>query len=148
MAQRTAAVLAELNTNTFSEPFQRFCGLELVSQDEGAAQTRFTINEQTATSSGWLHGGILYGLLDASSFIALLPMLDEKETAVSHDVNFSIMRRANQGCVVTIKTEVLRKGGRVAFIRAEAFTELDGKQKLIATGHVTKSIVSLSTATS
>lgn len=143
MAQRSAATLADLNKHTFNEPFQRFCGLELVAQEEGAARTRFTINEQTATSSGWLHGGILYGLLDASSYIALLPMLDEHETAVSHDVNFSIMRRADLGCVVTIKTEVLRKGGRVAFIRAEAFAELDGKQKLIATGHVTKSIVSI-----
>lgn len=143
MAIRSAAEIKAINTQTLAEPFQKFCSLSLLSQKDGCAKTLFTIGENTATSNGWLHGGILYGLLDASSFLALMPLLDETEYAVSHDVNFSIMRRTRSCMEVTIKTEVLRKGGRVAFIRAEAFAEFDGQKKLIATGHVTKSIIKI-----
>jgi uncharacterized protein (TIGR00369 family) len=123
------------------DPFQQFCGLELIQAAAGKATTQFLIGPNTTTSHGWLHGGILYGLLDTSSYLALLPLLEEHETAVSHDVNFSIMRRTQPGSVVTIRTEVLRKGNRVAFIRAEAFSGENGAEKLIAAGHVTKSII-------
>ncbi len=145
MPKRTDEQLQALCQKTLSEPFQQFCDLKLVTLKEGEAITRFVIGDNTATGQGWLHGGILYGLLDASSYLAIIPMLDETQHAVSHDVHFSIMRRTERGMEVTIKTQVLRKGERVAFIQAEAYAESGGKNKLIATGNVTKSIINLPT---
>ena len=134
--------VTETNRNILEHPFHRICGLELMEQEPGKARCRFSLNAHTINYMGSLHGGILYALMDVVSLFALLPVLDEGEHAVTHDVHFSIMRPSKEGYVMEIRSEVIRRGRSIAFIQVEAW-RLDGDEESIcATGTVTKSIVS------
>ena len=91
---------------------------------------------------GILHGGILYALMDVAGLFALLPLLGPKEKAVSHDVHFSIMKAGKQGYAMEIRSEVVRRGKSIAFIRVEVWRVDKGEESICATGTVTKSVLS------
>ena len=118
-------------------PLHRFLGVELRDRDDPSAGIRFPVGRAAQNPAAMLHGGVVYALLDVASFLALLPHLGEGEHAVTHDVSASLLRPVRAGATVDVTATVLRRGRAVAFMRAEA--TVDGQ--LVATGHVTKTVV-------
>lgn len=127
--------------DTLSMPLHQHFGLSLITQGEGVAEAVFKVCEKSKTAAGSLHGGVLYALMDGTSLLCLISKLDESEHAVSHNVNFSLMNPAFVGDDVVLKAKVLKRGKKVAFLYVEAWISKDGDEKLIACGHVTKSII-------
>jgi uncharacterized protein (TIGR00369 family) len=131
--------LEQQNARVLNHPYHRFAGLELVHQEPGKAWCRFEVNANSISLSATLHSGVLYGLLDATSHLALLPMLEAGEHAVTIDFHVSIVRSVPPGARVALRAEVVRKRSSVAFVRCEAQTVEDAAGT-VALATITKAI--------
>jgi acyl-coenzyme A thioesterase PaaI-like protein len=131
--------LDQHNARVLNHPYHRFAGLELIHQEPGKAWCRFEVNANSITLSATLHSGVLYGLLDATSHLALLPMLQPGEQAATIDIHVSVIRSVPPGARVALRAEVLRKRSSVAFLRCEAQTVEDAAGT-VALATITKAI--------
>jgi uncharacterized protein (TIGR00369 family) len=131
--------LEQQNARVLNHPYHRFAGLELVHQEPGKAWCRFEVNANSISLSATLHSGVLYGLLDATSQLALLPMLEPGEHAVTIDLHVSIVRSVPPGGRVALRAEVIRKRSSMAFIRCEAQTVEDAAGT-VAVATITKAL--------
>ena len=122
-------------------PFHRYCSLELVSQEPGAAVCRIPVDDATANVNGVLHGGIVHAFIDVAAFLGLVPLFGPGETAVTHDIHVSVLKPAPRGSIVEFRSRVLRRGKNVAFIRTDAYAITGQGESYVATGTVTKSFV-------
>lgn len=118
-------------------PLHRFVGLELVHQQPGKSHARVIAVPNTLNNVGVVHGGIYYALLDASAYLAVIPLLRSGENAVTHDIHVSMMRPVAEGQILDLHGQVTRRGRSLIFAEAEARVG----DKLIATARVTKSVV-------
>jgi uncharacterized protein (TIGR00369 family) len=139
---KTPAEIQKANDFVLQHPYNRFAGLQLVSQSPGKAVTRFPVDGNAVNMADDLHSGLLYGLMDATSFLALITVLRPEELAVTHDLHVSVMRPAAKGMDVELHAEVVRRGTQLAFLRCEAWRVGGNDTRLIATAKVTKSLSS------
>jgi uncharacterized protein (TIGR00369 family) len=139
---KTPAEIQKANDFVLQHPYNRFAGLQLVSQSPGKAVTRFPVDGNAVNMADDLHSGLLYGLMDATSFLALITVLRPEEFAVTHDLHVSVMRPAAKGMDVELHAEVVRRGTQLAFLRCEAWRVGGHDTRLIATAKVTKSLSS------
>jgi acyl-coenzyme A thioesterase PaaI-like protein len=77
--------------------------------------------------------------LDATTQLALLPMLEAGEQATTIDIHVSLIRSVPPGARVALRAEVLRKRSTIAFLRCEAQTVEDAAGT-VAVATITKSI--------
>jgi uncharacterized protein (TIGR00369 family) len=134
--------LAALNQVVLTLPFHQFCGVSLVKQEAGRAVIQIPINGNTANPNGVLHGGILYAVMDVAAYLALAPLFNAGENAVSHDVHVSVMRPIAKGDTLELRSEVRRRGKGIAFMTVEAYAVSSGQ--IVGTGTITKTFVSVS----
>jgi uncharacterized protein (TIGR00369 family) len=137
---KTPTEIQKANDFVLQHPYNRFAGLHLISQSPGKAVTRFPVDGNSVNMADDLHSGLLYGLMDATSFLALITVLRPEELAVTHDLHVSIMRPACKGMEVELHADVVRRGTRLAFLRCEAWRVSGHDTRLIATAKVTKSL--------
>ena len=128
---------------TLALPAPKASRMRLVQQSEGRAVCRIEATEAVCANTGALSGGDLYGLLDSVAYLAVITMLPDEETGVSHDSHFSLLTMAPLESEVEVRAQVQKRGRNVAFIRVEAFVVTDGGMKLLALATITKSIISL-----
>jgi uncharacterized protein (TIGR00369 family) len=131
--------LDQYNAWVLAHPFHRFAGLELVHQQPGKAWCRFEVAPTLINAAGMLHAGILYGLMDATCYLAVLPTLEEGEHAATVDLHTSLVRAAPQGARIALRAEILRRVTNLAFLRCEAQT-VEGAAGTIASATITKAI--------
>lgn len=124
-----------------SHPLHAASGLAIVASGDGASEITFAVNGFTANVIGTLHGGILYAMVDVAAFMALLSVIPDGLHGVTADIQVSVLRAANQGDSVHVRGRVDRVGRTLANMRAEAFVMAEGKERLIATGTVVKSLI-------
>lgn len=137
---KTPAEIRRANDFVLQHPYHRFAGLQLVSQSPGKAVTRFAVDGDAVNMADDLHSGLLYGLMDATGFLALITILKPEELAVTHDLHVSVMRPASKGMKVELHAEVIRRGTRLAFLRCDAWRVGGRDTRLIATATITKSL--------
>ena len=139
-AGNTPAEIQRVNEFVLNHPLHRFAGLRLLRQEPGRAVARFPVDGNALNMSGMLHAGLLYGLMDAVSFLALVTVLAPEEFAATHDLHVSVMRPVPKGEEVELRAEVVRRGGNVAFIRCDAWRISAAGELLAAAATVTKSL--------
>jgi len=132
--------IQRVNEFVLEHAFHRFAGLTLRRQEPGKAVARFRVDGNALNMSGTLHAGVLYGLMDAASFLALVTVLKPEEFAATHDIHVSVMRAVPKGEEVELRAEVVRRGINIAFIRCDAFRVAAAGEQLAATASVTKSL--------
>jgi uncharacterized protein (TIGR00369 family) len=132
--------IQRVNELVLGHPFHRFAGLSLRRQEPGKAVARFSVEGNTLTVGGTLHTGVLYGLMDAAGFLALVTVLKPEEKAATHDIHVSVMRPVSKGEEVELRAEVVRRGVNTAFIRCDAWRLAATGEQLAATATVTKSL--------
>ena len=137
---KTPAEIQRANDFVLQHPYNRFAGLQLINQSPGKAVTRFPVEGNAVNMADELHSGLLYGLMDATSFLALITVLKPEELAVTHDLHVSLVRPAARGMEVELHADVIRRGTRLAFLRCEAWRVGGHNTRLIATAKVTKSL--------
>jgi uncharacterized protein (TIGR00369 family) len=137
---KTPTEIQKANDFVLQHPYNRFAGLRLISQSPGKAVARFPVDGNSVNMADDLHSGLLYGLMDATSFLALITVLKPEELAVTHDIHVSVMRPACKGTEVELHADVIRRGTQLAFLSCDAW-RVDGHDtRLIASAKVTKSL--------
>lgn len=137
-------MLERVRDAVLQQPVHRAAGLELVSAGEGRAVIRYQVNDTTANIQGMLHGGIITMMHDVAVFLAVSTALPSDRHAVTAETQSSILRPANRGETILVRAQVDRVGKTLAFMRSETFAvDAAGKERLIATGSLTKAVVAL-----
>jgi len=128
-----------------NQPIHRAAGLEIVSIVNGECEIRYQVNDTTANPHGKLHGGVMCLMHDVAGFLAVASLLSADQHASTAETHTSILRPANRGETIIVRAKVDRVGRTLAFMRSETFARgSDGKERLIATGALTKAVVSVS----
>ena len=120
-------------------PLQEFLGVRLESMTAGNAEIMLPPTANSINAGGVVHGGIIYSLLDVAAYMAMLPLLNKNQNAVTLDLHASVLRPAPIDKPLMFKGMVRKIGKRMIFCDSEAWSD----EQLVATGRVTKSIVKI-----
>ena len=124
--------LNDLRNFAATAPFNQWLDMQVVSSVEGKVELRLDWREDFAQYNGFLHAGIIGGLIDTAAGFAAVTKIGP--ALVSHySVN---MMRPAIGDYFIAYGEVVQTGRKQTFTRAEIFALKDGQQKLVATGDV------------
>ena len=118
---------------TKNVPFADLLGLKLDSVEPGSATMSLPVREELKQNNRVVHGGAIASLIDSAAAYAVIPLLNQNETATTIDLTVSYVRPLRIG-VATASAKVLRAGGRIIVISAEV---LDNDGNLAATGLTT-----------
>lgn len=110
-------------------PYARAMGMEIVELDGAAAGVAMDFGPHALGRPGYLHGGVIGGLLEIAGFLALHEELERQgSTARPKPVNVSIeYLRGGIAERIFAQGEIIRAGRRVANVRAEAWQGDRGK---------------------
>ena len=114
-------------------PYADLLGLKLDSVEPGSATMSLAVREELKQNNRVVHGGAIASLIDSAAAYAVIPLLNQNETATTVDLTISYVRPLKAG-VATASAKVLRAGGRIIVISAEV---LDNDGNLAATGLTT-----------
>lgn len=118
-------------------PLHKFLGVKLVGFRPYSGEIRFKAGRSAVNVAGVLHGGVLYALLDAAAYQGLIPLLNEGENAVTHDIHVSVLRPVMLGDTVEMKGRILKRGRTTIFAESEAWV----RGERVAVARVTKSVI-------
>lgn len=136
-------MLERVRDAVLDTPLHRAAGLEIRAAADGRAEICYPVNDMTANIQGMLHGGIVCVMHDVACFLAVASLLPAEKHAVTAETQSSILRPANRGETIIVRAQVDRVGRTLAFMRSETFArDGDGRERLIATGSLTKAVVS------
>ncbi|MFV0348098.1 MAG: PaaI family thioesterase [Halodesulfovibrio sp.] len=127
MSEYLAAVLNEPQT---VNPILRHLGIRVEHAQDGAATLRLEAGKDTAQGAGMVSGGVISTLLDEAMAHAVLSGQKELRPIATVDLHVQFISGARPGSVLVCDAEVVKNGGRIAFVRAQANTP-DGR--LVAT---------------
>lgn len=116
--------------------FHVWVGLELLSLEAGRAEVGFAAQGGMMLRGGYVHGGVLNGLMEPPGLLALLGHMHEDETAVTVDIHLQHLRSVLAGERVILTGQLLRRGRNVAFCEVNA--RVGGT--LCTTARITKAI--------
>ena len=122
-----------------AHPLHRQLGMRDVSSVAGCGALSITVDAHSLNPGGMLHGGVLYLLCDVCAYVGLLSRLDAATEAVTHDLHVSVMRPAQRGDRIDLRSRVARLGRRIAFIDVEACVA----GQAIAGARVTKTLLAV-----
>jgi uncharacterized protein (TIGR00369 family) len=120
-------------------PLIQFLDVHAVDEEDPAAGLSIVVSERALNAAGVMHGGAFATLLDLAAYLAVLPLLDQDEQAVTHALSASYLAPVPLNERVLVRGEVLRRSRRLAFAAATMTTHAG---ELVAAASVTKSIVS------
>ena len=117
-------------------PFHRFAGLRLIDLGADGASIGFRASDALLTPGGYLHGGIMAGLLEPVTLLASIMHLAADEMPVTIDEHVQHLRAVQGGAEVIVRGRMLRRSKRLLFCESEAI--VDGAQMSVA--RMTKAI--------
>jgi uncharacterized protein (TIGR00369 family) len=99
-------------------PFAKLLGIQLESYDTGVATLVLPLREELKQNNGVVHGGAIASLIDTSTAIAILTVLQPHERATTIDLTINYLRPLISG-QARANAKVLRAGRRVISVSAE-----------------------------
>ena len=123
-----------------SWPLHHSWGVQSIHALDGRSEISVQVNESMSNPAGTMHGGLIYALTDVAAYTALLSVVEENQTGVTHHINVQVLRPVQLGAVLRIEAEVIKRGRRLSFIESKAYIE----DKVVALASITKSMVTLS----
>lgn len=120
-------------------PFHRFLEMSITRAEPGIGELVLRPSGKTINAGGVVHGGIIYSLLDAAGYLAMMPVLRDHQNGVTHDMHASVLNAAPVDQPLVFKGFLRKLGKRLAFCDSEAWSG----DSLVATGRVTKSIIDM-----
>lgn len=113
--------------------FGNLIGLELESAEPGSATLTMAIRDELLQNNQVVHGGAIASLIDSAAAFAVIPLLDEGQTATTIDLTISYVRPLVRG-TARASAKVLREGSRIIVLSADV---TDEEGNLAATGLTT-----------
>jgi uncharacterized protein (TIGR00369 family) len=121
-------------------PLHRHFGLQF-GHASGGPVCSFEVTPELTGGFDYLHGGVLYAVLDVASAYALTRSLPRGVQEKTVDLSITMVRSAKLGDVVELFVDVDHVGRKNAFLTSRACRAADGK--LLSRAHVTKAFVEL-----
>lgn len=135
---RAQAQSRVLSAQLLEHAYQRYCGLELLEQSAGWCRCRLVVTEAIDNLSQTLHGGVIYSMLDVTSMLATLPLLQLNEYALTSSFNASLQSATPRGEEVQFEARVVRAGRNLVFTEAHAWKTAGGQRVLVASAQLVK----------
>jgi len=89
---------------------------------------------------GFIHGGVICSVLDSACGYSALSVAPDGHEVLTIEMKTSFLRPASSGRLL-VRGRVLKAGRRVSYTEAEAFSDDNGKQILVAKMSSTLAIV-------
>jgi acyl-CoA thioesterase len=122
LSQLSEAQKKRIETAVENLTFGILLGIHLEAAEPGIAWMSLEIRDQLKQNNGVVHGGAIAALIDSAAAFAVIPLLDEGETATTVDLTISYLRPLVFG-VAKASARVLRRGSRIMVVSAEVFDE-------------------------
>jgi uncharacterized protein (TIGR00369 family) len=119
-------------------PLIRFLGAQAIDPDDPAAGLLLDVGETAVNAAEVMHGGTFATLLDLAAYLAVLPVLEPSEQAVTHAFSAAYLGAVVTGSTVRVRGEVLRRTRHLAYTTAQM---MEQGGRLVATASVVKSII-------
>ncbi len=122
-----------------TSPIGELIGLEVQPGSVGEAEVFLEADQRMHNPMGFVHGGVIALLADATMGIAFGRSLDDKHGFATVEMKTSYIRpvKASRLCC---RAKLVQRGLRIGFVEC---TILDSRGKLIATGSCTCTVNSL-----
>jgi uncharacterized protein (TIGR00369 family) len=123
---RTDSGIALIQLHVAQNAFVKALGMTLTIHDEGVVSYALNINPSHLATPGFVHGGVLTTLLDATMGAGALTLVADEGQVVSTiemQTNFISSGKINNQLIATSK--LLRKGKKVIFMQAEIRNDQD-----------------------
>jgi len=127
---QSTEVLAHLRAVNDTAPFNRWCGIEVVSAEPGSAVLAMPWRAEAGQYSGFLHAGLIGALIDTACGFAAAT-LTGRVLASHYSVN---CLRPAVGHRFIARAKVVKAGRSQVFTACELHAESDDGEKLVATG--------------
>ena len=127
---QSTEVLAHLRAVNDTAPFNRWCGIEVVSAVPGSAVLAMPWRAEAGQYSGFLHAGLIGALIDTACGFAAAT-LTGRVLASHYSVN---CLRPAVGHRFIARAKVVKAGRSQVFTACELHAESDDGEKLVATG--------------
>lgn len=123
----TIDVLRQVNA---ASSFNAWAGFEVSSAEDGAAELILNARPELLQHSGFLHAGIIGGLIDTACGFAAATVVGSVLAS-----QYQVMCYAPAvGDRFAVRAKVVRAGKRQVFATAELFAQTDKEEKLVAGG--------------
>jgi uncharacterized protein (TIGR00369 family) len=116
--------------NSMSE-FNKWCGIRVLSADEGVVELQIEWRNEMGQYSGFLHAGLIATLIDTACGFAAATMVGPKILASNFSVN---CLRPATGDKFIARARVVKPGRQQIFTACELFSVNGSEEKLVANG--------------
>ena len=130
MSDSSDDVLARIRAVNDMAAFNRWCGIEVVAAEPGAATIAMPWRGEAAQYSGFLHAGLLGALIDTACGFAAATLAG-RVLASHYAVN---CLRPAVGSRFIARARVVKPGKSQVFTSCELYAESQDGEKLVATG--------------
>lgn len=134
---QTTDHLATLRGINSEAAFNRWCGIEVVSAEEGRVEIAMPWRSEVGQYAGFLHAGLVGALIDTACGFAAVTMVG-RVLASHYSVN---CLRPAVGERFIARARVVKPGRTQVFTACELFAVDAGQEKLVATGETLLTVV-------
>ncbi len=120
-------------------PISQLIGMEVQPGNVGEAEVYLEVDERMHNPMGFVHGGVLALLADATMGIAFGRTLDNQHSFATIEMKTSFIRPVKKSRL-RATARIITRGLRIGFVEAQI---VDHKQKLIATASCTCTVNTL-----
>jgi len=104
--------------------FTELLGMRLSILEEGQVQYRMKVKAEHLATPGFLHGGVITTMLDATMGAGALTLVARNNQVVSTiEMQVNFLHAAKQGEELIATSKLIRLGKKVIFMHAEIKTE-------------------------
>ncbi len=111
--------------------FNKWCGIRVLSADEGVVELQIEWRNEMGQYSGFLHAGLIATLIDTACGFAAATMVGPKILASNFSVN---CLRPATGDKFIARARVVKPGRQQIFTACELFSVNGSEEKLVANG--------------
>ncbi len=109
----------------------KMIGCEIMSLEPGRITLGFPFDEKLTQQHGFLHAGMLATAMDSACGYAAFSLMPEDAAVLAVEFKINLLAPA-KGERFRVVAEVLKPGRTISVCQADAFAEIEGKEKLVA----------------
>ena len=120
--------------------FMHLIGFDITRIDCGIIEGEMLLEKKHLQQFGFVHGGATSTILDITMGFAAYSVVPEGKGVVTANITIDFLNPGEGDKIIAIG-EVEKAGNRMVFTRGKVFTEINGKQKIIASARSVMAVV-------
>lgn len=120
---RPSMVAGRVETQRSLSDYAQLLGVSDVEMLQAAANVTLPTGDAHANQGGWVHGGVIAGLLDMALGAAVVTTLREDEWCATMSLTTDFLRPAKPGSRLVARARVERRGRLAAYPAGEVVDE-------------------------